>query len=118
MDGSPATGPSPDTSDPVDVLRDALATAVSRSAKLVKQAPGAALAGKRIAAALTETLAPVNAVLAGLETAQPAGTVAMTLGYLRDAVTHLDQGELAAGRTAVLTAHVTLARLTATTTPE
>jgi hypothetical protein len=43
---------------------------------------------------------------------EPAGAMAMTLDYLRNAVAHLRAGELAAGR-AALTAYVTLARLAA-----
>jgi hypothetical protein len=58
------------------------------------------------------------AMLAGLVIVQPAEPVAMTLGYLRDAITHLDRGELGAERTAVLTAHITLARLGALLIPD
>jgi hypothetical protein len=116
VDGSPAIGPSPDpTSDPVAVLRDALATAVDR---LDDQAPGAMFAAYRIGAALADAVSAVHAVFAGLVAAQPAGAVALTLKYVRNAVAHLEAGEVTAGRAAVLTAHVTLARLAATTAAE
>jgi hypothetical protein len=102
--------PAPDPAlDPVAVLRDALATTVHTLATLDEHAPGALFAARRLLATLADRLAPTGDRLAALAATEPHGGLVMALDFLRHAVNHLDAGDLAAGRAAVVTAYVTLA---------
>lgn len=91
------------------VLRDGLAATMHTLATLDEHAPDAADAARRLLAVLAEHLAPAQNGLAARVATEPHGV--LVLGFLRTAVHHLDIGELTAARSAVVTAHVTLARL-------
>lgn len=97
---------------PVAIFGAALDAAISELDDVDDEDPRRARRdARRILVTLVDTIAPARrALLDGVEIA-PQGPVAVALGYLGNALSHVDQGRVDAGRAALRTAQLALTTL-------
>lgn len=97
--------------DPSALLCAALDAAIGELDEIDDHAERAWPDARRILVALLDTIAPERQALAEQLDTDPDSPVALTIGYLDNAVVHLDAGDIDAGRAALRTARTALATL-------
>ncbi|HEY3748604.1 MAG TPA: hypothetical protein VGL80_05365 [Pseudonocardiaceae bacterium] len=90
----------PRADDPLVLLGTALRTATHELAE-----PADKQRTQRTIVAFLDRIAPIRLTLHVSARAEPASRLAVVLGYVYNAVAHLDAGDIDAARAAVVTAH-------------
>jgi hypothetical protein len=97
---------------PVDVLREAVATAAAALSDLDDDTPRSWHSARTVLSDLLDTIAPIQEALSTQARSEPDGILEVVLGYLTNAAAHLDVGDIAGGREAVVVAHTAITRMT------
>ena len=114
VDVRPAAGGACAEDDPVAVLRSAVHTAVAGLDELDEPARPEV---RRILTTLLDEIASGRQALLAQVAVDPRGTVALTLGYLGNALLHAHAGDVDAARAALRTAQLALSCPPAASSP-
>ncbi|PRY44926.1 hypothetical protein CLV43_102491 [Umezawaea tangerina] len=98
--------------DPIAVLAQAVAAAITDLRDAPTSGAGAGAAVDEMLMRFTAAMSPVRARIAELTAAEPGGQLVVVIGYLSKAFTQAAAGDVRATRAALIAASVALLRLT------